>query len=209
MADHTLADQIADQLRRDILRGKLNPGDPIKERDNAAEMGVSRTPMREAIRILAKEGLVILRPARSPVIAAPSAADIRDHLEVLIALEILSGRLACARASSDDIDAIALIHDELVDGYTEMDPLDAFELDMRFHRAIAAAAHNAALIHTHTAYLARMWRARFLAAQTRRNRDRVLGHHGEIVTALRARDADAIAHTIETHLSDLMSAIDS
>lgn len=209
MADHTLADQIADQLRRDILRGKLNPGDPIKERDNAAEMGVSRTPMREAIRILAKEGLVTLRPARSPVIAAPSAAAIRDHLEVLIALEILSGRLACARASSDEIDAIALIHDELVDGYDDMDPLEAFDLDMRFHRAIAAAAHNDALIHTHTAYLARMWRARFLAAQARRNRERVLGHHGEIVTALRARDAEAIARTIETHLSDLMSAIDT
>ncbi|MEQ9673915.1 MAG: winged helix-turn-helix domain-containing protein, partial [Roseovarius indicus] len=69
MAEGILAEQIANQLRRDILRGKLAPGASIKERDNAAEMGVSRTPMREAIRILAQDGLVILRPARSPIVA--------------------------------------------------------------------------------------------------------------------------------------------
>ena len=67
MAEHSLPDQIADELRRDILRGRLVPGDAIKERDNATEMGVSRTPLREAVRILAKEGLVDLRPARSPI----------------------------------------------------------------------------------------------------------------------------------------------
>ena len=68
MPDLTLPEQIAQSLRRDILRGRLSPGDSIKERDNAAERGVSRTPRREAIRILAQEGLVILRPSRSPIV---------------------------------------------------------------------------------------------------------------------------------------------
>jgi len=63
MPDQTLPEKLANQLRRDILRGRLVPGDSLKERDQAAELGVSRTPMREAIRIVAREGLITLRPA--------------------------------------------------------------------------------------------------------------------------------------------------
>lgn len=94
MPADTLADHIAAQLRHSILRGTLPPGTLIKERDTAAEMHVSRTPMREAIRILAKEGLVLLRPARSPIVARLDAKAVADQAQVLIALEILSAQLA-------------------------------------------------------------------------------------------------------------------
>ncbi|MDN3722463.1 GntR family transcriptional regulator [Roseibium salinum] len=97
MSEPNLADEIAARLRRDILRGKLPPGSAIKERDNALELGVSRTPMREAIRILAKEGLVILRPSRSPVVARPSFKEISDQVAVLVALEKFSAELACEK----------------------------------------------------------------------------------------------------------------
>ena len=207
MTDQTLPAQIANQLRRDILRGALRPGMSIKERDNADKMGVSRTPLREAIRILATEGLVELRPARSPIVAMPSIKQITDEVEVLLAVEKLSGELACARATQDEVDALAAIVQVMADTFDTVDAVEMFEIDMSFHTALAQAAHNDALADIHGTYLARLWRSRFLAAIQRRNRERVVDHHGQIVAALRARDATAIRAAIGTHLDRLADDI--
>ena len=207
MTEKNLAEDIADQLRRDILRGRLGPGASIKERDNAAELGVSRTPLREAIRILAKEGLIELRPARSPIVSMPSVKQISDEVEVLLAVEKLSGELACVRATDDEIAAISGIVDIMSDRFETDDPLDMFETDMRFHSAIARASHNISLAEVHRTLLARLWRARFLAAVKRRNRERVIDHHRQMVTALKARDPIAIRIAIGVHLDRLVDDI--
>ncbi len=203
MADKTLPETIAHQMRREILRGKLAPGDSIKERDNAAEMGVSRTPMREAIRILAKEGLVILRPSRSPIVANPSLQEICDNIEVLATLELKSAELACERATDAEIAGIREIQEYMEKVYDDLDAVDVFEIDMRFHVAIAQASHNASMAEAHNAYLSRLWRARFLSAARKRSRDRVLNQHRAIVEGLVARDAARVAREIGAHLEHL------
>jgi DNA-binding GntR family transcriptional regulator len=200
MAEPILAEQIATQLRRDILRGKLPPGTSIKERDNAAGLGVSRTPMREAIRILAKEGLIRLRPSRSPIVAQHELKDVADQAQVLIALEKLSAELACKEATDADLDHIAGIVDHMAKHFGETDPLDMFEIDMSFHTAIANASHNLALAEIHCTFLQRLWRVRYLAASQRRNRERVVNEHTEILNALQARDPDAARAAIDKHL---------
>ncbi|HUG60252.1 MAG TPA: GntR family transcriptional regulator [Methylomirabilota bacterium] len=205
--DHTLAEDIADSLRRDILRGKLLPGTPLKERDRAAELGVSRTPMREAIRILAKERLVELRPSRSPLVAAPTMKEIADQVQVMLTLEKLSAELACANASDADIEAIRAINDRMAAIYDTADNLDLFEIDMSFHTAVARASHNEPLAETHRAFLARLWRARYLAASQRRNLERVMRHHNAILDALAARDVEAVRAAIDAHLGQLTDDI--
>lgn len=207
MAEKTLPEQIAHQLRRDILRGVLRPGDSIKERDNAAQLGVSRTPLREAIRILATEGLIELRPARSPIVSMPSIQQISDEIEVLLAVEKLSGELACERATDEDITVIAAIVDQMAEKFDELDPVDMFEIDMGFHSAIARASHNEPLAEIHQTFLSRLWRSRFMAAMQRRNRERVIDHHSHIVAALRARDAVAIRAALGVHLDNLAEDI--
>lgn len=207
MAEEMLAEQIANQLRRDILRGKLPPGAAVKERENAIEMGVSRTPMREAIRILAKEGLVVLRPSRSPVVAQPDIKDVSDQAEVLIALEKLSAELACRNASDHDLDQIAAIVAHMAAHFDTTDPLDMFEIDMSFHTAIAQASGNRALAETHRSFLQRLWRARYLAASQRRNRERVVSQHTQIIDALRARNYEAARKAIDLHLWNLAEDI--
>jgi DNA-binding GntR family transcriptional regulator len=207
MADRNLPEHIANQLRRDILRGTLAPGATIKERDSAAGLAVSRTPMREAIRILANEGLVVLRPSRSPIVANPGLKEIADAIDVLRALELLSGELACRHATDDEIARIRAIHERMTEVYGKIDTLELFEIDMSFHLAIAAASHNAALAETHRAFLARLWRARYLSARRQSSRERVLRQHGAIVAGLEARDPARVQHEIQAHLEALLDNI--
>lgn len=207
MSEPNLADEIANQLRRDILRGKLPPDSPLKERDNAAELGVSRTPMREAIRILAQEGLVILRPSRSPVVARPSFKELSDQIAVMLVLEKMCAELACVNATEADFAELRAINQRISAVYDQADPLDLFEIDMSFHMAIARAAGNPSLYETHRTFLARLWRARFLAASQRRNRARVVGHHADILSALEARDTARVRAAIDQHLGQLTEDI--
>ena len=207
MTSKTLPEVIADRLRRDILAGRLAPGAPIKEREHAQELDVSRTPLREAVRILAKEGLVILRPARSPLVADPSLREITDWVDVLRALELLSGELACQRAEPEDLTRIRALHEDMAARYDQLDTLDLFEIDMAFHTAIVQAAHNESLQTTHKAYLERMWRARYLSASQRRSRDRVLRQHGGIIDGLETRDPERVDREIRAHLEALLDNI--
>jgi DNA-binding GntR family transcriptional regulator len=199
----TLPQQIATRLRRDILTGDLAPGAQIKERDNAMEMGVSRTPMREAIRILAQEGLVVLRPARSPIVAAPTLKEVQDDIAVLEVLEMLACELALQNATASEIAQVMALHDEMVAVSEAADPVDFFDIDMAFHRAIVAASHNPSLIESHGGYLARLWRSRFLSARQRSNRERVLDQHGQIARGLAQRDRGMMLPVAADHLARL------
>lgn len=200
----SLPEHIASQLRRDILNGKFAPGATIKERDNAAELGVSRTPMREAIRILAKEGLVVLRPARSPIVAQPTFKQIADNIELLTALELLSADLACRTASDAQIANVIAAQEKFESHYDRLDRVDAFELDMKVHIAIAQASNNEALIETHRSILARLWRARFLSARRQDSRDRVLRQHALIIEGLQRREPDMVRVNLSDHLEHLL-----
>ena len=102
----TIPAAIADRLRREILTGTIPPGSPIKERDHAERLGISRTPLREAVRILAQEGLVTLRPLRSPLVTDMTRAEALDEVAVLRLLELHGGELACAHAPEAEIAAM-------------------------------------------------------------------------------------------------------
>ncbi|MBF9040118.1 FCD domain-containing protein [Rhodobacterales bacterium LSUCC0387] len=206
-SSQNLADQMAQKLRRSILRGDVRPGEPIKERDTATAMGVSRTPMREAIRILSKEGLVELRPSRSPVVAQLDIKSATEQAAVLIALENLSVELACENATKKDLENMQQIVEYMDMNFYEFDPLDMFEVDMSFHTAIAEASHNSALAKTHQAFQQRLWHARYLAARQRRNRDRVVSQHNSILKGLKMRDKRVAGSAVEAHLSQLAEDI--
>lgn len=207
MAEANLAEEIANQMRRQILLGDLAPGQSIKERDSASEMGVSRTPMREAIRILAKEGLVTLRPARSPIVADPSLKEVSDALDLLGALELFGCKLAVENASESQIAAVLHHHEALLALADTPDSLEFFEHDMAFHKSIMEATGNNALIDTHSAFLARLWRARYLAAQRASDRPRVLAQHGIIAESLRSRDVAKMTEETKEHFDYLVANV--
>ncbi len=202
-----LADQIADILREQMLTGALRPGDPIHERDTSEAIGVSRTPLREAILILEAEGLVETSPARSPIVADPSLADLSDLLLVLATLEGLAGELTCAKASDAQIAAIRTLYQRMVDTNDDPDTVAFFRTDMAFHRAIVEATGNQALIKTHQQYNARLWRARYMSSRSRMGRIETMRDHADMIRHLEARDAVATAEVLRRHLMQAIANI--
>jgi len=196
----SLAEEAADALRDLILLKKLTPGEAIPERDVAETLGVSRTPMREALRLLEIEGLVNFTATRRARVANPSLVEISQYLIVLGALEALAGECACAQAHAEDIETVNCLNQKMFDTSDTADPLDFFATDMEFHRAIVLASHNPPLIETHRQYNARLWRARFISSRRRQNRDRTLRQHGDIAAAVTARDEKACAKALRGHL---------
>lgn len=194
---------IAERLRREILTGELIPGSPIKERDHADRLGVSRTPLREAVRILAKEGLITLRPLRSPLVTDLTRSEALNEVAVLRLLELHGGELACANATHQEITAIKALAETVEANHASGDPLEVFDLDMRMHRAIVAAGHNPALTRSYEEYLARLWRIRFLSARLRSDSARVLADHRGMVEALETRDSAQMQRSMTSHLDNL------
>lgn len=196
----SLAERVADELRDLVLLEKFAPGATIPERETAQALGVSRTPLRESLRILAAEGLVIIEPNRPPRVANPSIAELGSLLQVQGALEALAGDLACQFASKSDINSIVNLEATMLDASDNSDPLQFFQLDMSFHSKIVAASGNQPLIQTHQNYNSRLWRARFISSRQRVNRPGTLAQHSTIVQALKSRDGAGCALALKEHL---------
>lgn len=196
----SLSEDAASTLREMILLEKLPAGTALPERDLAEALGVSRTPMREAIRLLANEGLVSYTPSRRPFVADPSLDEINECLRVQGALEALAGEWACVLATDEELANIAAINDAIVEAADAEGKLQAFKYDMQFHEAIVAATRNRALAETHATYNARLWRVRFLSSQRRQGREETRREHREIVDALNARDPLRAARALKNHL---------
>ena len=196
----SLAADAADNLREFILLGKLAPGMPVRERDLAEAFGISRTPLKEALRILEAEGLIVYGVTRRPCVANPSLDEINDWLRVQGALESLAGEMACERASDAQLVEIERINASIREARDSQGKLESFRRDMAFHQAIVAASGNAALGETHATYNARLWRVRFLSSQREVGRDTTRQEHLEIVEVLKNRDAIAARRALKKHL---------
>ncbi|MFG5379599.1 GntR family transcriptional regulator [Yoonia sp. R2-816] len=196
----SLASEAADNLREFIMLGKLAPGMPVRERDLAEAFGISRTPLKEALRILEAEGLIVYGPTRRPHVADPSLDEINDWLRVQGALEALAGELACDIATDAQLAEIEQINTAIKIARDTNGQLEAFRMDMQFHETIVAAAGNEALAETHATYNARLWRVRFLSSQRGINPEATRQEHLDIVTALKARDASGARRALKNHL---------
>jgi len=203
----TLAEVTADKLREFILLEKLPPGAPIAERDVAAALGISRTPLRAALAILEQEGLIDYSVTRRPRVANPSLDVITQNLVVMGALEALAGELACHYASDEEIARIVELNRQMQEKAEALEPLEFFRTDMAMHKTIVRASCNAPLIETHRQYNTRLWRSRFVSSRRRAGRERTLAEHGAIATALSARNAQATAAALRAHLSSAVNNI--
>ncbi len=195
-----LPQKVAGLLRDMIVQDVLVPGQRIRERGLAEQLAVSRTPLREALKVLATEGLVELSPNRGALVANPSPGEVHDMLQVLGVLEGLAGELACTRAEQDQIDEIQALHYEMLASYARKDRLGDFKLNQKIHQAIIAASGNLSLIETHARLNARLYRFRFQSNLRSTTWPTAIAEHEAILAALMRRDAGALSALMRDHL---------
>lgn len=196
----TLHDQVATRIRDMIVEGVLVPGSRIDESALIDRLGVSRTPFREALRTLAAEGLVEIRPTRGSIVRKLSREDVHAMLEVLAQLERLAAELACARASDAEIEAILDMHRRMLGHYARRDRMPYFKLNQDIHKAIVAAAGNPVLREMHGKLHAHLKRIRFIGNETPDYWASAVSEHEEMADALVRRDAAALSEVAGRHI---------
>lgn len=203
----TLHGSVLNQLRDMIIEGKLLPGTRINESQLGIVLGVSRTPLREAIKSLAGEGLLDIRPARGAVVRSFSVEDIRHILEALTIIEQAAGRILCERGTEADIKAIEALHLAMLAEYEKRDRLAYFKLNQEIHASLVKFAGNPVLLEAHQQLQARIKRVRFVGNDTPQAWEGAVAEHQGMVDALLKRDGEALAKVIGVHLSHTMDRV--
>ena len=202
-----LHQELVERLRDMIVDGSLAGGEHIDERHLCEAFGVSRTPFREAIMLLAAEGLVELIPRRGARVVALRSEQIRELLEVLGGLEALAGELACARASTEEIAAVAARHAAMRERYEAGDMLAYFKINESIHDAIVAASHNATLAAQHRRLRARVLHELFLPNIRSARWSAAFDEHEGFMTALAARDGALLGRLLRAHKEATWAAL--
>ncbi len=195
-----LHDQVAQQLRQLLVEGQIAPGAKLNERALCEVLHVSRTPLREAIKMLAAEGLVELLPNRGAIAIALSQDDVRHTFEVMAGLEALSGELAAQRITEAELAEIRALHFEMLAAWTRRDLSTYYRLNALIHHAINAAAKNPVLCASYKQVNARLQALRFRSNQDEEKWAQAVAEHGQMVRALSERDAPAMRAVLTQHL---------
>ncbi|MFZ4808895.1 MAG: GntR family transcriptional regulator [Hyphomicrobiaceae bacterium] len=195
-----LHDIVADRLRQLILDGELEPRSRVNELELAERFAISRTPLREAIKILATEGLLELLPNRGARVASISDKELDDVLEVVASLEALAGDLACRHATAEEIAQVATLSDEMADAWRRRDEATYFRLNRQIHDAVMAASRNAVLATMYANLSGRIQRARYTAHKTDDQWARAMQDHREMAERLQARDGAGLADLLRRHI---------
>lgn len=203
----TLAQEAYQTLHRLIVRGQLAPGELLQEPTLCAQLGISRTPLREALKRLSAEGLVVM-PRNRRARVAPIDAKELDHLfEVEAGLESLAAGLAAKRMTNTELKRLETLQERLERLLVKGDRNAYFELNQRIHGLIVTGAKNPALEETHRGLLGRLERARYLALDRLGRWQESTEEHRQILEALKARDSDLAQRLLANHIRHTGEAI--
>jgi len=196
----SLHDELVERLRELIVESTLEPGARVPERELCERFAVSRTPLREALKVLASEGLLELLPHRGARVTRLTAADLDEMFPVMGALEALAGELACAQITEAEMAEVRALHYQMVLHATRGELPEYFRLNQRIHEAIMAAARNPTLARLYRGLAGRVRRARYLANMSKPRWDQAVAEHEAILTALESRDGAALGRVLKVHL---------
>lgn len=196
----SLHHELVERLQPLIISGELAPGSKVPEKSLCTRFGVSRTPMREALKVLASEGLVRLEPNRGAWVTLVTVSEVEEVFPVLGALEALSGELACQNITDAEVAQISDLHSQMVQSYEERN-LDAyFSINQKIHAAILRAARNETLTTSCQALSLRMQRARYLANMSEERWFVAVQEHEQILACIKNRDGKKLGQTLANHM---------
>jgi len=208
-----LHETLIDRLRDMIVQGRLEPGTKLNERVLASELGGSRTPLREALKYLASEGLVELLPNRGAIVAPLDPERVKEIFAVMGALEALAGELACRHASDADINEIRALHYQMRAEHARGDLDEYFRFNQAIHLKLVELGGNDVLASVYRGLNANVRRARYMANLSQARWGQAVREHEAILQALVARDGPKLQSLLREHLANklvlVIEALDS
>lgn len=197
-----LNEQVAERLRAMIVNGEMEVGKKIPFTEIAEKLGVSLTPLREAIKVLAEEQLVELTPNRGARVLPVSVEETVALFEVIAEMEALGAKLAAERMTEAELAELEAMHAEMREYYETRNLEAYFEVNSRIHAAIVANSHNPVLQHTHQKMNVRVARVRFIAVHENERWEQAMQEHEDVMQAFRDGDAERAANIWRVHLQE-------
>jgi len=197
----SLRDAIFNQLRQDIITGDLKPGERLREIKLAEKMGASRTPIREAIRRLEMEGLVVMVPRHGATVAGITRKQLMDVLEIRRALEELAIELACSRMTVAQLNELKELERDIKEQKDSTDSLALSDIDEKFHEKIYQATNNPRLIQMLAELREQMYRYRLEYMKAMDKRNKLVTEHNRILKAIETGDVEMGKNAIRVHIN--------
>ena len=202
-----LRDVVFNTLRRKILMGELAPGERLMEMKLTKSLGVSRTPVRDAIHMLELDGLVTIVPRRGASVSEITKKDLQDVLEVRCALEELAVELACSRISKEGVDKLMLASNEFAESTVSGDVQKMAEKDVAFHDIIINATGNGRLVQQLANLSERMYRYRVEYLKDKSVYSNLVVEHEDIIRCLRDNAPEEARRSIKKHITNLVVGV--
>lgn len=202
-----LHDELLVRLRECIIEGELQPGAKIPEKELCERFGVSRTPLREALKVLAFEGLVVLNHNRGSTVSALTLQDLKEAFPIYARLEALAGELACERLTAEEIDEIRALHEQLLASYEKHDLKSHFAINEQIHKRIEAGSRNRNLVELIRSVSSRIRRAGVAVDLSGARWANAITEHKHIMAAIERRDAQLLSRLLREHIENSFRAI--
>ena len=202
IAWRSLHETVTARLRDLIVEGHLPEGSRIVEKQLCQKLQISRTPLREAFKVLAVEGLIELQPNRGAIVSPIGTREARDMLTVISRMEALAGELACANATDVEIAGVRVLHNRMMELFSKRERMLYFGVNQSIHLEIVRIARNDVLRAMHSQLHARMKRIRFRGNDISHNWAAAVADHEKIIAALEARNGPGLGALLQRHLDD-------
>lgn len=203
----TLHSEIVDHLRELIVGGELEPGQKIPEKTLCERFDISRTPLREALKALAAEGMIELLPQRGARVVTITDEELQELFPIIASMEALAGELACQKISDAQLETIRGLHDEMITAYRGARTLEYSRLNRAIHFAIFEAAGNASLLALYRNLELRIRNIRHTVRQAPQDWKEAVKDHEKILQALAARDAARLGKILRQHVMNTARAV--
>ena len=200
----TLHDEVLPRVRDMIIEGLLEAGTRINETELGLRLGVSRTPLREAIKTLAGEGLIELVTSKGAVVRRFSRDDVAHMLEAIKLFEMSAARQACLLATEAQIKAVAKLHKSMVQEYKKRNRLDYYKLNQAIHTELVRLGGNPVIADLHGVLQARLKRIRYLGNQEPETWAGAMAEHEQMMKALTERNGEALAEVMGSHMDQTL-----
>ncbi|NQU59838.1 MAG: GntR family transcriptional regulator [Rhodospirillales bacterium] len=207
MTPSSLHDGIVDAIRDMIFAGEFVGGQRVPEKLLCEKFSISRTPLREALKVLASEGLIVLLPNRGARIAQMTAKDVDEMFPVMGALEGLAGEITCKRITEDEIDEIRALHFKMAAHHKRRELNDYFKLNQQIHGKIFKITGNELLSSLYLSLTGRIRLARYRANFSYDRWDQAMAEHQDILDALSEHDGPKLAKVLKKHLQNTCQSV--